>query len=64
MRIAGSAGIGDGERAYRVWVAGDPGAFELNDDRREEGRSIDGGGNMVVEGVLGTDGIGVNNAEC
>lgn len=63
MRIAGSAGIGDGERAYRVYVAGDPGAFELlNDERLDDGLSTGGGGNMDVDGVLGTDGVGVRSA--
>lgn len=42
-------------------MAGELGAFDpLNDDRRDEGRSKDGGGNML-EGVLGIDGVGVNN---
>lgn len=56
--------MGEGERAYRVYVAGEPGALELNDERRDEERSTAGGGNIVVEGVLGTDGVGVRSALC
>ena len=52
--MAGSAGIGDGERPYRVLVAGEFGAFELNEERREDDFSTEGGGNME-DGVLGTE---------
>jgi hypothetical protein len=63
MRMAGRAGIGDGDRAYRVYVAGELGAFEpLNDDRRDEERSIGGGGNIPNAGVLGTECVGVRSA--
>lgn len=45
-------------------VAGDPGALEpLNDDLRDEDRSTLGGGN-ILDGVLGTDGVGVSRACC
>ena len=60
MRIAGKAGIGEGDRAYRAWVDGELAAFDpLNDDRLEWDLSKGGGGNMVEDGVLGTDAVGV-----
>jgi hypothetical protein len=62
VRIAGSAGIGDGERPNRpndVECAGDDGAFDpLNEERRDDAPpgfsiGVGGGGNMEdVEGVL------------
>jgi hypothetical protein len=57
--MAGSAGIGDGDRPYRLECAGEPGA--LTDDRRDEAAFSMGGGNMaaVVIGVLATDVDGV-----
>lgn len=64
-RIAGKAGMGEGDRPYREWFAGELGAFDpLKEDLRDEGLSMMGGGNIVVDGVLGTEavGVGVNNA--
>jgi hypothetical protein len=66
LLTAGNArgGMGEGERAMRELnvVAGEPGACELNEDRREEAaRSKDGGGNMT-EGVLDTLAVGVRGA--
>lgn len=62
-RIAGRAGIGDGERPYLLKVEGELGAFDpLNDERREEGLSMGGGGNIDADGVLATDVAGVNGA--
>ena len=60
MRIAGSAGIGEGDRPYLPNVDGEPGAFEpLKDDLLEDGLSIGGGGNIEVDGVLATEVAGV-----
>ena len=43
-----------------MYVAGELGALEpLNDDRREDERSTEGGGNIVKDGVLGTECVGV-----
>jgi hypothetical protein len=58
-RMAGSAGIGDGERPYRPVGAGEPGA--LIDERREDAAISIEGGNMVavVTGVLATEAEGV-----
>jgi hypothetical protein len=62
VRIAGNAGIGEGERPYRLNWDGELGALEpLKDDRLEEGLSMGGGGNMD-DGVLATDVTGVNGA--
>ena len=63
VRIAGKAGMGDGERPNRVNCEGELGAFEpLKDDRLEEGLSMGGGGNMAADGVLATDVTGVSGA--
>jgi hypothetical protein len=58
-RMAGSAGIGDGDRPYRLECAGEPGA--LTDDRRDEAAFSTGGGNIValVMGVVATEVAGV-----
>lgn len=62
LRIAGSGGIGEGDRPYRENVDGEPGAFEpLKDDRREDGLSIGGGGNIADE-ELATEVAGVKGA--
>ena len=43
-------------------MAGELGAFEpLKDERLDDGRSY-GGGNMVIEGVLATEAVGVRSA--
>jgi hypothetical protein len=63
LRIAGSGGIGEGERPYRlllVKAVGEPGAFELNEDLLLE-PSI-GGGGTAKAGVLATDKAGVRGA--
>ena len=58
-RMAGRGGIGEGERPYLEKWEGEDGALEpLNEDRREDGRSKVGGGNMV-DGVLATEVAGV-----
>jgi hypothetical protein len=59
-RIAGNAGIGDGERPYLPGCAGEPGA--LNDDRREDVAFSIGGGNIAAStrGVLATEVDGVS----
>jgi hypothetical protein len=59
LRIAGSGGMGDGERPYRTNVDGEPGALEpLKDERRDDGLSMGGGGNIADE-ELATDVAGV-----
>lgn len=62
IRMAGRAGIGEGDRPYLVKLAGEPGALDpLNEDRLDDVLSI-GGGNMEVDGVLATDAVGVSSA--
>lgn len=58
--MAGSAGIGEGERPYRLLCAGEPGVEK--EERREDGVGSGGGGNIaaVVMGVLATDVAGVS----
>ena len=54
--------MGDGERPYRTNVDGEPGAFEpLKEDRRDDGLSMGGGGNIADE-ELATDVAGVSGA--
>ena len=54
-RMAGRAGIGEGERAGRVRTAGDPGGLE-NEDLRDE--TSNGGGGMGIDGVVaGVEGV-------
>ena len=62
-RIAGRGGIGDGERPKWPWLegAGEAAAFDpLKDERRDEGLSTWGGGNIV--GVLAIEVEGVSGA--
>ena len=54
-RMAGRAGIGEGERAGRVRTAGDPGGLE-NEDLRDEA-SIGGGGIGIDGMVAGVEGV-------
>lgn len=64
IRIAGSAGIGDGDLPYLAYEAGEAAAFEpLKEDLLEEGLSNDDGGGNMDDGVLGTDAdaVGVIN---
>lgn len=59
--MAGSGGIGEGERPYRLYVVGEPGALDpLNEERLDDGLSTEGGGN--IEDVLATDVAGVKGA--
>ena len=60
--IAGSGGIGDGERPIFLDDGAGDGALDpLNDERREAGRSL--GGCMATDGVLVTDAaVGVGGA--
>ena len=63
VRMAGRGGIGDGERPKWPWLegAGDAAAFEpLKDERRDDGLSTWGGGNML--GVLQIEVDGVRGA--
>lgn len=54
-RMAGRAGIGEGERAGRVSTAGDPGGLE-NEDLRDD--ASNGGGGMGMDGVVaGVEGV-------
>jgi hypothetical protein len=54
--------MGEGDRPYRENVDGEPGAFEpLKDDRRDDGLSMGGGGNIADE-ELATDVAGVKGA--
>jgi len=53
--MAGRAGIGEGERAGRVWTAGDPGGLE-NEDLRDDA-SNDGGGIGIDGVVAGVEGV-------
>jgi len=54
-RMAGRAGIGEGERAGRVWTAGEPGGLE-NEDLRDDTSS--GGGGIGMDGmVAGVEGV-------
>jgi hypothetical protein len=63
VRMAGRAGIGEGDRPYLLYWDGELGALEpLKDDRLEEGLSRGGGGNIDVDGVLATEVAGVNGA--
>jgi hypothetical protein len=53
--MAGRAGIGDGERAGRVGMAGDPGGLE-NEDLRDS--ASNGGGGIGINGVdAGVEGV-------
>lgn len=54
-RMAGRAGIGEGERARRVWTAGDPGGLE-NEDLRDDA-STGGGGIGIDGGFAGVEGV-------
>lgn len=61
--MAGRGGIGDGDRPKWPWLegAGEAAALEpLKDERRDEGLSTCGGGNMV--GVLAIEVEGVRGA--
>ena len=60
--MAGRGGIGEGERPIWLYCDGDPGAFELNDDRRDIDRSEGGGRKTWAEGVLAIDAAGVGGA--
>lgn len=63
LRIAGSGGIGEGERPYRPKLEGELGALDpLKEERLDDGLSIGGGGNMDSEGVLATEVAGVSGA--
>ena len=60
IRIAGKAGIGDGDLPYLACDAGDAAAFDpLNEDLLDEGLSNEDGGGNMDDGVLGTDAVGV-----
>ena len=61
MRIAGKAGIGEGDRPYRPCNEGEFVAFELNDDLRDMGYSF-GGGRKTAAGVLAMEAAGVKGA--
>jgi len=51
--------MGDGDRPYRLKVAGDSGAFDpLKDERRDDASM--GGGNMAEDVMLEDDIAGVN----
>jgi hypothetical protein len=53
--MAGRAGIGEGERAGRVWTAGDPGGLETEDLRDD---TSNGGGGIGMDGVVaGVEGV-------
>lgn len=59
--MAGSGGIGDGDRPTRLEECAGDGALDpLNDERRDCGRS--GGGNIATDGVLIMDMVGVGGA--
>lgn len=60
-RMAGKGGIGDGDRPMWVlYCEGDPGAFELKEERRDIVRSEGGGRKTDCDGVLAIDGAGVS----
>ena len=53
--------MGEGERPMCVLnCEGDPGAFELKEERREIGRSDGGGRKTDCDGVLAIEGAGVS----
>lgn len=61
--MAGSAGIGEGDRPKRPKCEGELGALEpLKEDRLDEDFSMGGGGNIDADGVLATEVAGVRGA--